>query len=61
MERKKYIIKPVILCFFTLAIMLLASGCGKTDTQVENLMKISDDFVGERVVTLCLTKACRTM
>lgn len=57
MERKKQIIKPIVICFFTLAIMLFASGCGKTETQVENLMKVSDDFVGERVVTLIFDKS----
>lgn len=35
-----------------MAVMLTA--CGETYTQVENLMKITDDFVGERVVTLDL-------
>lgn len=57
MEIKKQIIKPIVICFFALAIMLFASGCGKTETQVENLMKVSDNFVGERVVTLIFDKS----
>jgi len=36
------------------AMATVMSGCGEINTQVENLMKLTDDFVGERVVTLKL-------
>ena len=37
--------------------MIITAGCGETHTKVENLMKITDDFIGERVVTLEFDKS----
>lgn len=48
--------KLIVVCIITLCIACFMSGCFKTETQVENLMKITDDFVGERVVTLVFDK-----
>lgn len=36
--------------------MFLICGCGENVTEVENLMKITNDFVGERIVTINLGK-----
>ena len=52
----KFIGKMFAMCVAVIAVAVIMSGCGKTYTQVENLMKISSDFVGERVITLDLGK-----
>lgn len=48
----KKAIKLLTVSLFAFAIIFITTGCGKTHTKVENLMKISDNFVGERVVTV---------
>lgn len=50
----KFTVKIFTLCIMLVIISAVLGGCGETYTQVENLMKITDDFVGERVVTLDL-------
>lgn len=50
----KFAVKIFALCIMLVTISVVLGGCGETYTQVENLMKITDDFVGERVVTLDL-------
>lgn len=52
----KKIFKLLIVMIITVFMACIMSGCIKTDTQVENLMKITEDFVGERVVTLVFDK-----
>lgn len=52
MKNIKFAVKVFVLCIMLVVISVVFSGCGETYTQVENLMKITDDFVGERVVTL---------
>ncbi len=54
LKNLKFIGKLFIMCVSVIIIAIMMSGCGETYTQVENLMKISSDFVGERVVTLDL-------
>lgn len=53
----KNTIKQLTVILFAFAIIFITTGCGKTHTKVENLMKISDNFVGERVVTVEFDKA----
>lgn len=50
----KFAVKIFTLCIMLVIISVVLGGCGETYTQVENLMKITDDFVGERVITLDL-------
>lgn len=52
MTKFKKAIKLLTVSLFAFAIIFITTGCGKTHTKVENLMKISDNFVGERVVTV---------
>ncbi|MEE0929402.1 MAG: hypothetical protein UIM53_00215 [Acutalibacteraceae bacterium] len=54
MKNIKFAVKIFALCIMLLIISVVLGGCGETYTQVENLMKITDDFVGERVITLDL-------
>ena len=46
--------KLTLTALLIIAAAVVLSGCGEINTQVENLMKITNDFVGERVVTLKL-------
>lgn len=46
--------KLTLTVLLIIAAAVVLSGCGEINTQVENLMKITNDFVGERVVTLKL-------
>ncbi len=55
-KRIKTIFKLLLVFVVTVCTACIMSGCFKTETQVENLMKITDDFVGERVVTLVFDK-----
>lgn len=57
MTKLKNTIKQLTVILFAFAIIFIITGCGKTHTKVENLMKISDNFVGERVVTVEFDKA----
>lgn len=52
MKKFKNSIKLLSIALSAFVIMIITTGCGETHTKVENLMKITDDFVGERVVTL---------
>lgn len=57
MKNFKNSIKILTVGLLAFVIMLVTTGCGETHTKVENLMKITDDFVGERVVTLEFDKS----
>lgn len=57
MKNLKNSIKILTVGLLAFVIMLVTTGCGETHTKVENLMKITDDFVGERVVTLEFDKS----
>lgn len=48
----KIMIKFLILTFLIIFAAVFMSGCGDTEAKVENFMKIADDFVGERIVTI---------
>lgn len=50
----KIIFKAIVTFLIVVAMSAVMSGCGEIYTQVENLMKVTDDFVGERVITLRL-------
>lgn len=52
MKTFKISIKLLTIVLLAFVIILTTTGCKETHTKVENLMKITDDFVGERVVTL---------
>lgn len=54
MKMIKVTVKLMLTALLTIAAAVVLSGCGEINTQVENLMKITNDFVGERVVTLKL-------
>ena len=57
MKKFKNSIKLLTVALLAFVIMITTTGCGETHTKVENLMKITDDFVGERVVTLKFDKS----
>lgn len=50
----KITFKAIVTFLIVVAMSAVMSGCGEIYTQVENLMKVTDDFVGERVITLRL-------
>lgn len=50
MKRKIFSLKSVILTALCLVIMFLISGCGETEIQVESMMKLENDFSGERAI-----------
>lgn len=52
MKTFKISIKLLAVALLALIIIITTTGCKETHTKVENLMKITNDFVGERVVTL---------
>ena len=52
MRNIKIMIKFLILTFVVMFSAVFMSGCGETEAKVENFMKIADDFVGERIVTI---------
>ncbi|MEE1077196.1 MAG: hypothetical protein UHY68_08060 [Acutalibacteraceae bacterium] len=52
MKTFKISIKLLTVVLLAFVIIITTTGCRETHTKVENLMKITDDFVGERVVTL---------
>ena len=52
MRNIKIMIKFLILTFLIIFAAVFMSGCGDTEAKVENFMKIADDFVGERIVTI---------
>lgn len=52
MKTFKISIKLLTVVLLAFVIIMTTTGCRETHTKVENLMKITDDFVGERVVTL---------
>lgn len=54
MKRFKYSSKLILLSILFCFIVVFMSGCGEIGTNVENLMKITDDFVGERIITVNL-------
>lgn len=50
MKKKIFSLKAVVLMALCIIIMFLISGCGETEIQVESMMKLNNDFNGERIV-----------
>lgn len=50
MREKIFSLKAALLMALCIIIMLLISGCGETEMQVESMIKLDSDFNGERTV-----------